>query len=95
MRRENRSLLDCVRDACPDLSDDDQGTKAVERIFKRTPSQWPTGSAFRRYPRVAEPLVSDREVGLYDAGYLDPCTRAVHLITNATTRAERIGVPAN
>jgi hypothetical protein len=75
MRRENRSLLDCVRDACPDLSDDDRGTKAVERHLQENPelvADWQRLSGDTR--GSPNHYVNDREVGLYDAGYRDRVT---------------------
>ena len=77
MRRENRSLLDCVRDACPDLSDDDRGTGAVERHLRANPElvdDWQRLSGDTR--GSPNHYVNDCEVGFYDAGYHDRVTHS-------------------
>lgn len=44
MHRENKSLLECIRDAAPDLTDDERGSEVIERYLRAIPTLRPTGS---------------------------------------------------
>ena len=75
MHRENRSLLECIREAGPDLTDDDRGTEAIDRYLRENPelvNEWQRESDDTR----ASPnhYVNEREVGFYDAGFHDRTT---------------------
>lgn len=72
MRRENRSLLDCVRDAAPDLTDDDLAIGAIERHLRSNPelvADWQRESDGTR--GSPNHYVNGTEVGFYDAGFHD------------------------
>jgi hypothetical protein len=75
MRRENVSLLDCIRDAQPDLSDVDRATGAIERHLRRNPElvdAWQRDSDDTR--GSPNHYVKGVEVGFYDAGFHDRTT---------------------
>jgi hypothetical protein len=72
MRRENKSLLDCVREARPELSDDDAGIDAIARHLRANPERvadWQRESSDTR--GSPSHYVKGREVGFYDAGFYD------------------------
>lgn len=73
--RENRSLLECIREAGPDLTDDDRGTEVIERYLRANPelvTDWQRESDDTR--GSPNHYVNEREVGFYDAGFHDRTT---------------------
>jgi hypothetical protein len=75
MRRVNPSLLNCIRDAEPDLSDVDRATGAIERHLRRNPElvdAWQRESDDTR--GSPNHYVKGTEVGFYDAGFHDRTT---------------------
>ncbi|MGE0304491.1 MAG: hypothetical protein AB7N61_19635 [Acidimicrobiia bacterium] len=72
MRRENQSLLACIRDAGPPLADDDQETASIERYLRRHPTlivDWQDESDGTR--GSPNHYFKGCEVGFYDAGFHD------------------------
>lgn len=75
MHRENKSLLECIRDAAPDLTDDDRGTEAIDGYLRENPElviDWQRESDDTR--GSPNHYVNEREVGFYDAGFHDRTT---------------------
>lgn len=72
VRRENRSLLDCIVDARPPLSDIDGETAAIERHLRKHPAlvvDWQDESDGTR--GSPNHYLKGCEVGFYDSGFHD------------------------